>query len=54
MLKPTSIATDEYGIIQLFSVDAERMLGYPASDVVNKMAPADITNADEWSYSLTT
>src|SRR6185369_13306520 len=30
------IATDEKGIIQLFNVGAERMLGYRAAEVVNK------------------
>ena len=36
------IATDEKGIIQLFNVGAERMLGYLAVDVVNKINPSDI------------
>jgi len=36
------IATDEKGIIQLFNVGAERMLGYLADEVVNKLKPSDI------------
>jgi signal transduction histidine kinase/ActR/RegA family two-component response regulator len=36
------IATDEKGIIQLFNVGAERMLGYKAAEVVNKIKPSDM------------
>ena len=36
------IATDEKGIIQLFNVGAERMLGYSAAEVVNRISPSDI------------
>jgi signal transduction histidine kinase/AmiR/NasT family two-component response regulator len=36
------IATDEKGIIQLFNVGAEHMLGYRADEVVNKINPSDI------------
>ena len=36
------IATDEKGIIQLFNAGAERMLGYTAADVVNRIRPSDI------------
>ena len=36
------IATDEKGIIQIFNVGAERMLGYTAAEVVNKINPSDI------------
>jgi len=36
------IATDERGIVQLFNVGAERMLGYQAAEVVNKLSPSDI------------
>ncbi|MEO8143104.1 MAG: PAS domain S-box protein, partial [Betaproteobacteria bacterium] len=36
------IATDEKGIIQLFNVGAERMLGYAAAEVVNRISPSDI------------
>jgi len=41
------IATDEKGIIQLFNVGAERMLGYRAADVVNRISPSDIHDPDE-------
>ncbi len=41
------IATDEKGIIQLFNVGAERMLGYQASEVVNRINPSDIHDPSE-------
>jgi PAS domain S-box-containing protein len=41
------IATDEKGIIQLFNVGAERMLGYLAAEVVNKINPSDIHDPHE-------
>jgi len=41
------IATDEKGIIQLFNVGAERMLGYLAEEVVNKINPSDIHDPQE-------
>jgi diguanylate cyclase (GGDEF)-like protein/PAS domain S-box-containing protein len=43
----SSIATDARGVIQIFNVGAERMLGYAAADVVNKITPADISDPDE-------
>jgi diguanylate cyclase (GGDEF)-like protein len=43
----SSIATDERGVIQIFNVGAERMLGYTAADVVNKITPADISDPQE-------
>jgi len=43
----SSIATDEKGVIQLFNVGAERMLGYVASEVLNKITPADISDSQE-------
>ena len=43
----SSIATDETGVIQIFNVGAERMLGYAAVDVVNKITPADISDPQE-------
>src|ERR1700722_5529440 len=43
----SSIATDEKGVIQIFNVGAERMLGYGAADVVNKIPPADISDPQE-------
>ena len=41
------IATDEKGIIQLFNIGAERMLGYAAAEVVDKISPAHISDAQE-------
>ncbi len=41
------IATDERGIIQLFNVGAERMSGYSAFEVVNKISPSDIHDPQE-------
>jgi PAS domain-containing protein len=41
------IATDEKGIIQLFNVGAERMLGYKAAEVVNKIKPSDMHDPSE-------
>jgi len=43
----SSIATDDQGVIQLFNVGAERMLGYAAADVLNKITPADISDPQE-------
>ena len=43
----SSIATDTKGVIQIFNVGAERMLGYSAFDVVNKITPADISDSQE-------
>ena len=43
----SSIATDEKGVIQIFNVGAERMLGYVAADVLNKITPADISDPRE-------
>ena len=43
----SSIATDEKGVIQLFNVGAERMLGYSAAEVVNRITPADISDPRE-------
>jgi signal transduction histidine kinase/AmiR/NasT family two-component response regulator len=41
------IATDEKGIIQLFNAGAERMLGYRADEVVNRISPSDIHDPQE-------
>jgi len=41
------IATDEKGVIQLFNVGAERMLGYRAAEVVNRISPSDIHDPAE-------
>jgi len=43
----SSIATDANGVIQIFNVGAERLLGYTADDVVNKITPADISDPEE-------
>src|SRR5687767_818259 len=43
----SSIATDEKGVIQIFNVGAEHMLGYAAADVLNKITPADISDPQE-------
>jgi PAS domain S-box-containing protein len=43
----SSIATDEKGVIQIFNVGAERMLGYKAAEVLNKITPADISDPQE-------
>src|SRR3954452_881057 len=43
----SSIATDEKGVIQVFNVGAERMLGYAAIDVLNTITPADISDPEE-------
>ena len=39
-----SIATDARGVIQIFNVGAERMLGYTAAEVMNLITPADISD----------
>jgi signal transduction histidine kinase/CheY-like chemotaxis protein len=43
----SSIATDELGVIQVFNVGAQRMLGYSADDVLNRLTPADISDPQE-------
>jgi len=43
----SSIATDAKGVIQIFNVGAERMLGYTAAEVMNKITPADISDPQE-------
>src|SRR5687767_13782003 len=43
----SSIATDANGVIQIFNVGAERMLGYTAAEVMNKITPADISDPQE-------
>src|SRR5436305_447804 len=40
----SSIATDAKGVIQIFNVGAEKMLGYVAADVMNKITPAEISD----------
>ncbi len=41
------IATDALGVIQIFNVGAERMLGYTAAEMVNQVTPADISDPEE-------
>jgi len=43
----SSIATDDRGVIQVFNVGAQRMLGYSADDVLNRITPADISDPQE-------
>ena len=43
----SSIATDAKGVIQIFNVGAERMLGYTAAEVVNTKSPADLHERQE-------
>src|SRR3954467_12543268 len=43
----SSIATDAQGVIQIFNVGAERMLGYTALEVMNRITPADISDPEE-------
>jgi len=43
----SSIATDANGVIQIFNVGAERMLGYSAEEVMTKLTPADIADPEE-------
>ncbi|WP_298828021.1 ATP-binding protein [uncultured Piscinibacter sp.] len=43
----SSIATDAAGVVQIFNVGAERMLGYAAADVVNRLTPADFSDREE-------
>ena len=43
----SSITTDTKGVIQIFNVGAERMLGYTAAEVLNEITPADISDPQE-------
>ena len=43
----SSIATDAKGVIQIFNVGAERMLGYTAAEVMNKLFLCTALNATE-------
>src|SRR5687768_13848091 len=43
----SSIATDAKGVIQIFNVGAEAMLGYTADEVMNKVTPADLSDPQE-------
>lgn len=48
------IATDAQGVIQLFNVGAERMLGYQADEVINQITPAGISDPIEVITRATT
>lgn len=41
------IATDRQGVIRIFNVGAERMLGYQAADVINKITPDSLSDPKE-------
>ena len=43
----SSIATDAKGVIQIFNIGAERMLGYTAAEVANRITPVDISDPQE-------
>jgi PAS domain S-box-containing protein len=43
----SSIATDEKGVVQIFNIGAERMLGYTAAEVINKITPSDFSDPGE-------
>jgi signal transduction histidine kinase/ActR/RegA family two-component response regulator len=43
----SSIATDAQGVVQIFNVGAERMLGYEAAEVVDRLTPADMSDPQE-------
>jgi PAS domain S-box-containing protein len=43
----SSIATDAKGVIQIFNVGAERMLGYAAAEMMDRITPADISDPKE-------
>ena len=43
----SSIATDAMGVVQLFNVGAERMLGYAPAEVIDRITPADISDSKE-------
>ncbi len=48
-----SIATDAKGVIQIFNVGAERMLGYTAAEVTDQITPADISDPQEVTAPVT-
>jgi len=43
----SSIATDAKGVIQIFNVGAEKMLGYTAAEVTGKLTPADLSDPEQ-------
>jgi len=48
------IATDEKGIIQIFNIGAEAMLGYKASEVINSFSPSEMYDPSEVKLRATT
>jgi len=40
----SGIATDEHGIIQIFNVGAERMLGYSADELIDRRSLTEISD----------
>ena len=42
-----SMTTDMNGLIQIFDVDAQDMLGYPSADILNRVTPADISDPQD-------
>ena len=43
----SNIANDAKGVIQIFNLGVERMLGYTSAEVMNKITPADISDPQE-------
>jgi PAS domain-containing protein len=43
----SNIATDATGVIQIFNVGAERMLGYTAAEVTNRITPVDLHDSQD-------
>jgi PAS domain-containing protein len=43
----SSIATDANGVVQIFNVGAERMVGYTAAEPVNRITAADLHDPQE-------
>jgi hypothetical protein len=41
------MATGSHGVIQIFNIGAERMLGYTAGEGTNKITTADISDPHE-------
>ena len=42
----SKIATDAAGVIQIFNVGAERMFGYTAAEIVDRVTPADLSDPE--------
>src|SRR5688572_9116854 len=41
------IATDTKGVIRIFNIGAERLLGYAAAEVIGRMTPVDLHDPQE-------